>query len=328
MMVRPNALPEFDPAADRVQSHGLALIFGKIMPLPSASVPLVDKGFLFGSGLFETICIQQGVPIALPLHVCRMRGAADVLHWTGMDWEAMSRDIWRLSGACESRADEVRSEGVPKATRWALKVILTEGLGCSFEELQLEASLQCYMYAVPVYAIHNGDLSVATLLNLWPVTDGRAPVLVNMKATGPYMANRRAFLEAKANHCQDALFISPGGNVVESASAAFVWIDHQGQMFVSDPAADGFLESVTVARLQRHFATLGKSLRPFSLPTSRLSELVAGAALVSSIKGARPVGAVGQTVFGGAASIELAQALNAALDADVRQWIAMSGDGN
>ena len=51
-------------------------IGGEVMPLDEARVPVRDRGFLFGEGVFETIRIVRGRPWRLEKHVVRMRDAA------------------------------------------------------------------------------------------------------------------------------------------------------------------------------------------------------------------------------------------------------------
>ena len=39
----------------------------------------LDKGFLFGMGVFETVAVEQGRPLLLEQHLNRMQGSADFL---------------------------------------------------------------------------------------------------------------------------------------------------------------------------------------------------------------------------------------------------------
>ena len=58
----------------------LAWINGKIEDLTGACVPLEDRGFLFGDGIYEALRIYAGVPFALEEHLQRLeRSAAAIM---------------------------------------------------------------------------------------------------------------------------------------------------------------------------------------------------------------------------------------------------------
>ena len=45
---------------------------GKYLPLEQASISVLDRGFLFGDGVYEVIPVYQGVSIGLELHLNRL----------------------------------------------------------------------------------------------------------------------------------------------------------------------------------------------------------------------------------------------------------------
>jgi len=49
---------------------------GKWVDASEASIPAVDRGFLFGEGIFETVRTWNGEPFALCLHLERLKGSA------------------------------------------------------------------------------------------------------------------------------------------------------------------------------------------------------------------------------------------------------------
>ncbi len=55
----------------------VAYVDGRIVPHDEAALPIRDAGVLYGVGVFETLRVYDGVPLALPEHVARLtRGAA------------------------------------------------------------------------------------------------------------------------------------------------------------------------------------------------------------------------------------------------------------
>jgi len=54
-------------------SQGIAYIDGKVLDLSKAKIPLHDRGYLLGDGVFETIRTSNGKPFRLAEHAQRMR---------------------------------------------------------------------------------------------------------------------------------------------------------------------------------------------------------------------------------------------------------------
>jgi branched-subunit amino acid aminotransferase/4-amino-4-deoxychorismate lyase len=73
---------------------------GRFVELERATVPAVDRGFLFGEALFETWKTYRGRPFALPEHVARMARSAKLLgipfdpkeDWQGRSLELAERN--------------------------------------------------------------------------------------------------------------------------------------------------------------------------------------------------------------------------------------------
>ena len=58
---------------------GLAYINGNFVPLKDAKISILDRGFRYGEGLFETICIDKGKAIFLKEHFERLKNSAKAL---------------------------------------------------------------------------------------------------------------------------------------------------------------------------------------------------------------------------------------------------------
>lgn len=64
---------EIDPAG------GVAYLEGRVVPLDEARVPVTDRGFLYGDGLFTSVRLERGEPKWWPLHLARLaRDAAAI----------------------------------------------------------------------------------------------------------------------------------------------------------------------------------------------------------------------------------------------------------
>ena len=78
------------------------------------SLPVSDRGLLYGDGVWETIGIQQGKPQLLEWHLQRLQTGLTALGIQGLDWKAFREEI---SLAC---AEQERA---------ILKLIVTRGTG-------------------------------------------------------------------------------------------------------------------------------------------------------------------------------------------------------
>jgi D-alanine transaminase len=76
---------------------------GEFMPLSEARIPVLDRGFIFGDGIYEVAPAYQGVPFRWPHHLARLRrslakiGIEDPMNdvgWTGLVGELLARHSW------------------------------------------------------------------------------------------------------------------------------------------------------------------------------------------------------------------------------------------
>ncbi len=59
---------------------GIAYINGNFTPLSDAKISILDRGFRYGEGLFETVCIEEGKAIFLKEHFERLKNSAKALN--------------------------------------------------------------------------------------------------------------------------------------------------------------------------------------------------------------------------------------------------------
>ena len=74
-----------------------AYLNGTFLPLEDASVPVMDRGFLFGDGVYEVIPVYGGKLFRLAHHLQRLRNSLQAVHidnpLTDSDWEAMLTEL-------------------------------------------------------------------------------------------------------------------------------------------------------------------------------------------------------------------------------------------
>ena len=87
-------------------------INGEIVPPERSHVSVLDRGFLYGDGVFESLRVYAGRPFALSDHVARLARSAATLKITlPVPIDAISREI--LAAIAASRES---SEGVRRAS--------------------------------------------------------------------------------------------------------------------------------------------------------------------------------------------------------------------
>jgi D-alanine transaminase len=70
---------------------------GEFMPLESARIPVLDRGFIFGDGVYEVIPVYSRNPFRLPEHLQRLQHSLDSIRlanpMTDAEWTRLISDI-------------------------------------------------------------------------------------------------------------------------------------------------------------------------------------------------------------------------------------------
>jgi D-alanine transaminase len=81
---------EFDP-------DQIVYLNGEFVALGQAKVPVLDRGFIFGDGVYELIPVYAGEPFRLPHHLARLQRSLDGIGLpnphTDAQWEALVRAL-------------------------------------------------------------------------------------------------------------------------------------------------------------------------------------------------------------------------------------------
>jgi branched-chain amino acid aminotransferase len=206
---------------------------GRFLPESSASVPVFDRCFLYGDGLFETIRVSAGQLCHWALHVDRlMRGARYLRIWFRLPAEDL------LSQALEL----IRLNSLPDGL---LRLTLSRGVGPrGYSPVgAMEPTLVMTLHANPAPPQpHPPAWHLITSTIRVPARDP----LTRFKTCNrlPYVLAR---MEADDANADDALLLNHDGNVAESSCANLFWINDD--TLHTPPLASGPLEGITRARL-------------------------------------------------------------------------------
>jgi len=195
-----------------------------------ARVSVFDHGFTLGDGLFETLLVRRGVPVALEPHLVRLVASASVLGIDpGVDPEA-------LVGACADVA--ARWDEVGGGEPGRLRITLTSGTGPAGPTRGPgPGTLVVTCGPAPTVAE-----SVAVRTVPWRVNERAATV--GMKTTS-YLDHVAILGAVRAAGADEALLANTEDDLCEATAAnVFVVVDDE---LLTPPLTSGCLPGVTRA---------------------------------------------------------------------------------
>lgn len=204
---------------------------GQFVPEQEATVPVTDRGFLYGDSLFETLRVFRGRPFRLAQHLERMARGAEYL---GIKLPHPARQIQRFVE--ELIAKNSLSDAV-------LRVTLTRGSGergYTPGDEHTPTLLITMHPAPPVNPEQPALCSLVTSTHRVPATDA----LSSFK-TGSKLLQVMARVEAKAKGADEALLLNSNGEVAEAAGANLFWIYREKVCTI--PTGRGVLPGITRA---------------------------------------------------------------------------------
>jgi len=244
---------------------------GRFIPEAQAVIPISDRGFLYGDGLFETLRVSGGQPLWWAKHVERFERGAGFLRikipWPGAELRQFATKL-------------IEQNATPEAV---LRITLTRGSGSrGYSPKGAETpTLAMTLHPLPP-ALQSVRLATASFRV--PANDP----LSNIKSANK-LACVMARAEAEENGADEALLLNTDGNIAEAASSNLFWLENGA--VCTPPVADGALAGVTreiVLELCK-----GHEIRTSEqhLTAEQLSR-ADGVFLTNSVIGVVPVGSV------------------------------------
>lgn len=282
---------------------GAACVNGKITPLAQATLPLLDRGFLFGHSVFETILVLQGRLILWGDHLARLKhGCARALIPCPDEDEILTwiRETVRLA----------TSEIGHVPNKMQLRVVISGGGSLSlWDDSILTATPHVAMFcreaaSLPAHSLDRG-------ISLKTTSETRGTAFLDIKSSA-YLPNILALADARNAGFDDAVFVNASNELTECTTASLVWMNMQGE-FCTCPEAGNCLPGTTILALMNALERAGRRLHKRALS---LDDLPSARALfmVSSVRGAVPVARVDDTAF--PVQAEVARQIEAGLAAE------------
>jgi aminodeoxychorismate lyase len=214
---------------------------GKFLPEADAVVPLNDRGFMLGDGIFETMRVAGGKPFRLAQHLERMTRGADFLKikppFTPKELQKFAREL-------------IEKNNLPDAI---LRVTLTRGPGRRGYSPKNSETPTVAMTLNPLPSVSAEEpvqWSMVTSSLRIPASDA----LASFKTTSKLL-NVLARAEAEEKGADEALLLNTNGEVAETAGGNIFWV-YQDKI-CTVPTGRGVLPGITRAVVLEICQSLG-----------------------------------------------------------------------
>jgi len=224
----------------------MVFLNGKFVPEAEAVVPVGDRGFLLGDGLFETVRVAGGKPFRLAQHWERLARGADFLK---IQLPFTVKEIQQFA------AQLIAKNNLPESV---LRLTLTRGAGARGYSIKNASAPTLAMTLHPLPPVNPDEplqWSLITASHRLPAGE----VLAAFKTTSKVL-NVLARAEAEAQGVDEALLLNTNGEVAETAGGNIFWI-YQDRI-CTVPTGRGVLPGITRAVVLEICQSLG-------LPTAK-----------------------------------------------------------
>jgi branched-subunit amino acid aminotransferase/4-amino-4-deoxychorismate lyase len=243
---------------------------GELVAADEAFVPALDRGVLWGYGLFETLRIYDGCLWAFDEHYARLLDGADVIGITPPEPEELRRDMLDVAAA-----NGVADGGV--------RATLTAGSGPPEPHADPDRppNLLVTAWPLPDYTdLYANGVALVTM-------DGGGRPLANVKTTS-YAASVVGRVLAQRSGADDALFVGSGLALEATGSNLFC---ARGSRLATPPVSDRLLPGVTRAYVVDVARECGFDVEERSVSVDELFE-ADDIVLTSSLREVYPVRSV------------------------------------
>jgi branched-chain amino acid aminotransferase len=206
---------------------------GRLLPAHAALVSVLDRGFLYGDGLFETVRVANAEPLCWTRHLARLQQGAAFL---------------RIPIPCP--ADELFFQTLQlirknQITSGILRITLSRGTGPRGYSPRDATRPSLAISVTP--APEPDPLHPAR----WQIITSRVRVAAGDPLTRFKTCNRLPYILARAQaddaSANDALLLNTDGHVAESSCANLFWIENN--RLLTPPLECGALDGITRARV-------------------------------------------------------------------------------
>jgi len=246
---------------------------GLFQPVDRAAVSPLDRGFLYGDGVFETLRAEHGRLLFLEDHLARLAASAEDLRISppAVDWAAVAGELLRRNGLERGPA--------------RLKFVLTrgpEGLLGLPRATRPTACVLAEAYRPPSAARYAAGCRARVSRTV------DAPALARHKSLN-YLACLWARQEALNAGDDEALLLDPSGRLAEAAAGALLYrLD--GRWWT--PSSPRQLSGITRRHVAAELSRQGLPAEPRATPEAALARMET-LWVLNTLVGIMPVATVG-----------------------------------
>jgi len=207
------------------------MIDGELTPPERATVGVLDRGFLYGDAVFETLRTYRGEPFLLDRHLERLARGATVL---GIE----------LPVSTDALAGEVRMTlGAAGEGECYVRITVTRGVASPGLDPSRASKPLRVVVAMPLERPPDDVYEVG--LKTVTYASGRSLGVSPARGvkTGNYLESILAVRAARERGATDALIVDAGGRVVQGASSNVFFVTAGG--LVTPPLEAGILPGIT-----------------------------------------------------------------------------------
>lgn len=252
-----------------------------LMPAGEAAIPVADRGFTLGDGLFETLALRGGTVLDVPSHFARLSEGAALLRLPlpfGAD------------GMASMLAETAAANGL---TEGGLRLTVTRGVGPRGLLPPEVPSPAVLITAFPPLA---RAASVRAIIAHSIARDEASPL--SRVKTLNYLPNILARLEARDRGAEEAILLNRAGRVAGATIGNL--LVRTGALWLTPPLSDGALPGIRRARLLAAGKITEAPISPETLKN-------ASALCVSNVLALRPIVALEDADLPAAPIEELAE---------------------
>ncbi len=202
-----------------------AFLNGRFIPEAEAVVPISDRGFLYGDGLFETLRVSRSRPLWWTRHAARLQSGAEFLRialpWSGDELRRFASEL-------------IEKNALPECL---LRITVSRGSGARGYSIQGANTPTLALTLHPLSAPPAG-VRMATATIRVAAHDPLAAIKSANKLT-----QILARAEAEERGADEALLLNIEGDVAEAASSNVFWITNG--TVATPPLSNGALGGVT-----------------------------------------------------------------------------------
>jgi branched-subunit amino acid aminotransferase/4-amino-4-deoxychorismate lyase len=250
------------------EGAGWVWLEGRVLPEADATIPVTDRGFSYGDGLFETLRTRRRRVFRLDRHLDRLAKGAGAI---GLTIPA------GIEAAVEALLD---AAGIEEG---ALRLIVTRGRGARGLRPGADSrpTLLLSLHPAPPFEV------VAPLA--FGTSDERVfsrSLLAGLKTLGS-LPNITALLRTAGD---DALLMDERQRVARGSSSNLFWVGPEGQLRTPSTAC-GIRAGVTREAVTEVAGSMGQNVREGEWPLAELAD-AREAFATSSLRGVAPIGSL------------------------------------